>query len=275
MFEYRGRTALVTGASSGTGTAFVHALAAKGMNVILSARSAERLDQIAGAVAATHGVRAEVVVADLSAATAVETVREQLLQRGLTVDLLVNNAGFATHGHFENIPAERDHAEVMVNVAAVVGLTHAMIPGMLAGGGAVINVASTAAFQPLPFMAVYSASKAFLVSFSRALAEEYRDRNIRILVLCPGPTDTNFFEASGAKQAAVGRLRTAEQVVTTGLRALEKGHTFVVDGAMNACAGLFARMLPGSFTARMAGRVTRPRGMPESYSTQEGNDGEH
>jgi uncharacterized protein len=258
MFEYRGRTALVTGASSGVGTAFVHALAAKGMNVILVARSGDRLGRIASEAAATYGVHTEVVVADLSEAMVAETVRQEIHQRGLTVDLLVNNAGFATYGYFEKIPAERDHAEVMVNVAAVVGLTHALVPGMLARGGAVINVASTAAFQPLPFMAVYSASKAFLVSFSRALAEEYRGRNIRVLVLCPGPTDTNFFEASGAQEAAVGRLRSADQVVATGLRALENGRTFVVDGAVNAWAGLFARMLPGSFTARMAGRVTRP-----------------
>jgi short-subunit dehydrogenase len=260
MFEYRGRTALVTGASSGIGTAFVHALAAKGMNIVLVARSADRLRQIADEMSAVHGVRVEVIVADLSEAPAVEEVRLEVERRGLAVDLLVNNAGFATYGHFENIPTKRDHDEVTVNVAAVVGLTHAFVPGMLArGGGAVINVASTAAFQPIPFMAVYAASKAFLVSFSYALAEEFRDRNIRILVLCPGPTETNFFEAAAAKEAAVGRLRTADQVVATGLRALEKGRKFVVDGPGNAFTGFMARMLPASFTAKMAGRVTRPR----------------
>jgi short-subunit dehydrogenase len=173
---------------------------------------------------------------------------------------LVNNAGFATHGHFETIPADREHDEIMVNVAAVVGLTHAFVPGMLdRGGGAVINVASTAAFQPIPFMAVYAATKAFLVSFSRALAEEFRGRDLRVVALCPGPTETNFFEVAQAREAAVGRLRTAEQVVATGLRALERGRSFVVDGAVNALSGFFARMLPGSFTARMAARVVRPR----------------
>lgn len=260
MFEYRGRTALVTGASSGIGTAFVHALATRGMNVVLVARSADRLRQIADEIAAKHGVRAEVVGADLSVASAAEAVRLDVEQRGLAVDLLVNNAGFATHGHFDKISAQRDHDEIMVNIAAVVGLTHAFVPGMLTrGGGAVINVASTAAFQPLPFMAVYAASKSFLVSFSYALAEEFRDRNIRVLALCPGPTATNFFEAAAAKEAAVGRLRSADQVVATGLRALEKGRTFVVDGTGNAVTGFLARMLPASFTAKMAGRVTRPR----------------
>jgi short-subunit dehydrogenase len=260
MFEYRGRTALVTGASWGIGTAFVDVLASKGMNVILVARSADRLRQIADEVKAKHGVRAEIVVADLSEGTAVEAVRAEVDQRGLAVDLLVNNAGFGTYGHFETIPAQREHDEIMVNVAAVVGLTHAFVPGMLTrGGGAVINVASTAAFQPIPFMAVYAATKAFLVSFTYAVAEEYRDRNIRVLALCPGPTETNFFEVADAKAAAVGRLRTADQVVATGLRALEKGRTLAVDGMGNAVTGFLSSMMPSGFTAKMAGRVTRPR----------------
>lgn len=260
MFEYRGRTALVTGASSGIGTAFVHALAQRGMNIILVARSLDRLGEIAADAATKHGVRTEVIAADLSEATAAETIRAQVEQRGLSVDLLINNAGFATHGHFESIPAKRDHDEVMVNVTAVVGLTHAFVPGMLQrGGGAVINIASTAAFQPLPFMAVYGATKAFLVSFSRALAEEYRGRNIQVLVLCPGPTETSFFDVVGTKDVAAFKLRTVDQVVATGLRALEKGRSFAVDGMANAVSGFLARMLPGGFTARMASRVTRPR----------------
>jgi short-subunit dehydrogenase len=260
MFEYRGRTALVTGASSGIGTAFVRGLAARGMNVILVARSADRLKQIAAEVASQYGVRADVLTADLSEANAAEKVRVQVESHDWVVDLLVNNAGFATHGFFEAIPIQRDQEQVMVNVAAVVGLTHAFIPGMLRrGGGAVINVASTAAFQPLPFMAVYGATKAFLVVFSHALAEEFRDRNVRVLAICPGPTATNFFEVVGSADVAVGKMRTAEQVVATSLRALEKGRVVVVDGAVNALSGFFARLLPGGFTARMAGRFTRPR----------------
>jgi uncharacterized protein len=259
MFEYRGRTALVTGASSGIGTAFVHALAAKGMNVILVARSADRLNQIAAEVESKFGVRAETLIADLSEASAAQAVRAQVEQRGLAVDLLVNNAGFATHGFFEEIPAQRDQDQVTVNVGAVVGLAHAFIPGMLARGGGIINVASTAAFQPLPFMAVYGATKAFLVSFSYALAEEYRDRNIRVLAICPGPTETKFFEVAGSRDVAVGKMRTAEQVVETGLRALEKGRVIAVDGKTNALSGFFSRLLPSAFTARMASRFTRPR----------------
>ncbi|HZZ82141.1 MAG TPA: SDR family oxidoreductase [Gemmataceae bacterium] len=260
MFEYRGRTALVTGASSGIGTVFVEALAAKGMNVILVARSADRLGQIATEVSGKYGVRTEIVTADLSEANAAEAVRSEVEQRGLIVDLLVNNAGFATHGYFETIPAKRDQEQVTVNVTAVVGLSRAFIPGMLTrGGGAVINIASTAAFQPLPYMAVYAATKAFLVSFSQALAEEYRGRNVHVLALCPGPTATKFFEVAGSTDLAVGKMRTAEQVVETGLRALEKGRGLAVDGTVNALNGFFAGLLPGAFTARMASKFTRPR----------------
>jgi short-subunit dehydrogenase len=260
MFEYRGRTALVTGASSGIGIAFVHALAARGMNVTLVARTADRLNAVAQEVIAKYEVKAEVIPADLTADRAAETVQQEVERRGLVVDLLVNNAGFATHGFFDEIAPRRDHEEVIVNVAAVVGMAHAFLPGMLSrGGGGIINIASTAAFQPIPFMAVYAASKAFVVSFSLALAEEYRNRNIRVLALCPGPTDTRFFETAKANEAAFGRLRSAEQVVATGLRALEKGRGFVVDGFGNKFSSFMARMLPAPFTAKMAGRVVRPR----------------
>jgi short-subunit dehydrogenase len=260
MFDYRGRTALVTGASSGIGTAYVHALAAKGMSVILLARSSDRLNQVAAEITSKYGVRADILCADLSEPTAAESVRAQVEERNWTVDLLVNNAGFATHGYFEGIPAKRDQDQVAVNVGAVVGLCHAFLPGMLTrGGGGIINVASTAAFQPLPYMAVYAATKAFVVSFSQALAEEYRARNIRVLAICPGPTATNFFEVAGSKEIAVGKMRTAQQVVDTSLRAFEKGRAVAVDGTVNALNGFFASMLPGGFTARMASRFTRPR----------------
>lgn len=259
-FDYSGRTALVTGASSGIGSAFVPALAARGMNVVLIARSSDRLRALADEVTNRHKTRAEVISADLARPESIESIRQEIDRRGLSVDLLVNNAGFATYGHFEKIDAARDRDQVVVNVASLVGLTHAFVPPMLdRGAGGVINVASTAAFQPIPFMAVYAASKAFVASFSFALAAEYRGRNIRVLVLCPGPTDTNFFATSQAQQAAVGRLRGVDQVVATGLKAFDRGRDLAVDGFGNTLAGLFARKLPPSFTARMAGRVTRPR----------------
>lgn len=258
MFTYQGKTALITGASSGIGLAFAHALAARKMNLVLVARSEERLRALATELAQKHNIRAEVIASDLSQAGAVPALQQEVEQRGLIIDLLINNAGFGTHGYFEKINPERDHQEVMVNVTAVVDLAHAFIPSMLARkSGAIINVASTAAFQPVPYMAVYGASKAFVLSFSEALAEEYRTRGLRVLALCPGATETPFFDIAG-EAASVGKRRTPEQVIATGLRALEQGRTVVVDGTSNAFLAAMPRLAPRWLVARVAGRTVHP-----------------
>ncbi len=167
MFTYQGKTALITGASSGIGRAFAQALARRGMSVVLVARSEERMRILATELSQRYGVRTEVIPADLSQEDATRQIRHEIQQRGLAVDLLVNNAGFATNGYFEKLSPERDHDQVMVDVAAVVHLTHAFVPALLehSPGAAIINVASTAGFQPVPYMAVYGASKAFVLSF--------------------------------------------------------------------------------------------------------------
>ncbi|MBV9690639.1 MAG: SDR family NAD(P)-dependent oxidoreductase [Ktedonobacteraceae bacterium] len=159
MFTYQGRTALVTGASSGIGEAFARALAGRGMNVVLVARSEEKLRALAAELSGQYCVRAEVMAADLGQEQAVQLIEQEVERRGLTIDLLVNNAGFGTYGLFETLSPEREHQEVMVNIAATVALTHAFVPSMTARGqGAVINLSSVAGFQPLPYMAVYGAS---------------------------------------------------------------------------------------------------------------------
>ncbi len=210
MFAYRGKTALVTGASAGIGAEFARALAARGSDVILVARSQERLRALADELARDFGVRAEVIAADLTRADAARDLYAEAEVRGLTVDLLINNAGFGTHGPFETLAPARDHAEVMLNVAAVVDLTHLFLPAMLKrGDGAVINVASTASFQPVPYMAVYGATKAFVLSFSEALWAECRGRGVRVLALCPGTTATEFFDVVGTQDAGRGDRRQA------------------------------------------------------------------
>ncbi len=259
MFTYKGKTALITGASSGIGLAFAHALAERSMNVILVARSEERLRILAKEIAEQHNVRVEVIAADLSQVQEVERIQQAVEQRGLTVDLLINNAGFGTHGFFDTLAPEREQEEIMVDVASVVALTHTFLPSMIARGeGVVINVASISAFQPTPYMAVYGASKAFVLSFSQALSEEYRKRGIRFLVLCPGATETNFFQVAG-EGLVVDRKRTSEQVVTTGLQALEQGRTLVVDGQVNAFGAFAVRFLPRSLVTRISGQMGRPR----------------
>ncbi len=259
MFAYGEKTALITGASSGIGYAFAHALASRHMHLILVARSEERLNALATELSNKFSVTTNVIAADLGKENAAQSVEQEVERRGLTIDLLVNNAGFANNGYFETIPAERDHQQVMVDVTTIVDMAHAFIPPMVARGeGAVINVASTAAFQPLPYMAVYGASKAFVLSFSQALYEEYRSRGIRVLALCPGATETPFFETAG-DSASVGKRRTPEQVVNTGLRALEQGRSVVIDGASNALTAQMPRLFPRQLVARIAGQMIRPR----------------
>jgi short-subunit dehydrogenase len=260
MFPYHGKTALITGASSGIGAAFARELAARGMTVVLVARTEAALTALAAEISERQGGSAHVVVADLSREMSVAEVVHAVKDRGLTVDLLVNNAGFMTHGPFESVDPALEHREVMVNVAAVVGLTHAFLPGMLQRReGGVVNVASVAGFQPIPFLAVYAATKAFVISFSVALWEECRDRNVCVMGLCPGTTTTELFERAAAPEAAVGKPRTVQQVVATALRGLDRKRSLVTDGLQNTLLTHGPRLIPRWFAARCAGKTVRPR----------------
>lgn len=252
-------TALITGASSGLGAEFARQLASGGHDVILVARTGDRLNALAERLVRQHGIRAHVLVQDLTEPDAARRVAAEVAARGLSVDLLVNNAGFGTCGRFEQIPAARDHDQVMVNVVALVDLTHEFLPGMLRRGrGAVINVASNAAFQPSPWFAVYSASKTFVLNFGLALRQEYRRRGIRVLTLCPGPVETAFFDTIGTRKAAViGRMTTPEPVVRAALRALERDRGYVTPGLSNALAAHLTPRRPRTLVAALAARITR------------------
>jgi uncharacterized protein len=250
-------TSLVTGASSGIGAAFARALAARGSNLVLVARSAARLEALATELAAAHGVRAEVVVADLADPGAPDAIAAELHARSIEIDTLINNAGFGTHGEFAALDGRRERDEVIVNVYAPAALTRALLPAMIARKrGAVVFVASTAAFQPVPYMATYGATKAFLLSFGEALAEEVREHGVRVVVLCPGQTDTAFF--ARIDEARVGRARTPEQVVSTALRALERGRVVAVDGFSNYALANSNRFAPRRLVAGMVARMQRP-----------------
>jgi len=259
MIDYRGRTALVTGASSGIGRAFAVSLAARGARLVLAARSRDRLEALAAELERTHGAFARPVQVDLSTEDGPDRAMAAARAAGLEVDVLVNNAGFGTHGGYESLAADRDHREVMLNVAALERLTHLAVPGMLARGwGVVVNVASTAGFQPLPYMAVYGATKAFVLSFSQALWGEYRDRGVRVLAVCPGPTETDFFRIAG-EGAAHGRKRTVDQVVTGSLKALDRGRPVFIDGPSNVLAAQSIRLAPRRAVIRGASAILKPR----------------
>jgi short-subunit dehydrogenase len=264
MSTYTGKTALITGASSGIGAAFAQALAAQGANLILVARSEDKLRELATTLASQHSIRAEVIAADLSRPAAGQELFAATQQLGLPIDILINDAGFGTYGSFDSIDAGREQQEIMLNVAAVVDLTHRFLPAMIArGNGSIINVASTAAFQPVPYSAVYGASKAFVLSFSEALWAEYRGKGVRVLVLCPGPTSTNFFNVVGTEDGALGTKETPEKVVQVALRALEKGMPSVISGLQNVLQANSVRFFPRGMVARIGEQMMRPRGRQE------------
>jgi uncharacterized protein len=251
-------TALVTGASAGLGAEFATQLAESGHNLVLVARSADRLQRHAEHLRATHGIRVDVIVQDLTAPDATARITADLAAAGRTVDVLVNNAGFGTAGRFEDIPDGRDQEQLMVNVVALVGLTRALVPGMLARGhGSVINVASTAGFQPSPYFATYSAGKTFVLNFSLALRSEYRGRGIRVLALCPGPTETSFFDTVGARAALGGKLMPANTVVGAALRALDRDRAYVVPGLGNSLNAHLTPRRPRRLVTAIAKLVTR------------------
>ncbi|MCZ8523054.1 MULTISPECIES: SDR family NAD(P)-dependent oxidoreductase [Paenibacillus] len=260
MFTYSNKTALITGASSGIGEAFARSLAALACNLILVARNEAKLKALAAELSAVHQVKTTVIALDLSVPGTAQALFSEVQKHQLKVDLLINNAGFATYGYFEQIPGERQHEEVMLNVAALVDITHAFMPDLLRSrDGGLINVSSTAAFQPDPYMAVYGATKAFVLSFSEALWAENRSRGLRVLALCPGATETSFFDVVGAKEASVGNRLTPDTVVQKALRALEKGRSHVITGRQNYLVAQVSRLFSRHFTLGIVERTLRPR----------------
>ena len=263
MRTLKGRTALVTGASSGIGEAIARRLAQEGANVVLVARSEAKLRALADALSGEHGIRAAVVVADLIQPGSAEAVRRDADAQGITVDVLVNNAGFGTYGPFEDIEPGREQDEVAVNVAALVALTHAFLPPMLLRGeGAILNVASTSAFQPGPYMAVYAASKAFVLSFSEALWAECRGRGVHVVALCPGAVETPFFAALGDDRArqtpALSRMARVEDVAEGAIRALRGSRPTRIVGGRNWLMAQSVRFVPRGIVARMGAGMLRP-----------------
>jgi uncharacterized protein len=252
------RTAVVTGASSGIGAAFAEALAPRAAELVLVARREERLHALAERLRGTGAPAVRVVVADLQEPDGVRAVLDAVADR--EVDLLVNNAGFATHGPFAAEDPARIAGEIALNVGAVVALTRGVLPGMVGRGrGAVLNVASTAAFQPVPFMAVYGATKAFVLSFTEALWGELRGSGVRALAVAPGATATEFFDVAG-DGASVGRRGAPERVVATALRALDRpgAPPSVVPGRVDALTARLPRLLPRSAVVRVTRRLVAP-----------------
>ncbi|WP_175696116.1 SDR family NAD(P)-dependent oxidoreductase [Burkholderia ambifaria] len=263
-FDFHGKTALVTGASSGIGRAFAYALAKRGARLLLVARSRDKLRDLAAELRRDYACDADFLTADLSTPDAVHTIDCHLKVTGKVIDVLVNNAGFAAYGRFETIPWTRQRDEVLVNCMAAIELTHLLLPGMQArSAGVVINVASTAAFQPDPYMAVYGATKAFLLSFSEAVWAENRHRGIRVVALCPGATQTAFFDVVGAQEAAVGTPMPVASVVRDALWALDRNRSHRIVGTRNRLLANLQRLLSREMSARLVEKILRPRDVQE------------
>ena len=244
----RRRTALVTGASSGIGLDLAKRFAAEGYDVALVARSEGKLKEVAAALEAEHHVRTHVVTADLAQPRAAEALVAELDQRGIEVDVLVNNAGYALYGAFTDIDLADELAMIQVNIVALTHLTKLLVRKMVARKeGRVLNVASTAAFQPGPLMAVYYATKAYVLSFSEALANELAPSGVTVTALCPGPTRTGFQARAQMEQSKLVRGReimTAETVARVGYDGLMKGKTVVIPGVGNKMMAQAVRFLP-------------------------------
>lgn len=264
-YIYQGKTALVTGASGGIGEVFARELAARGMNLVLVARSEGKLRGLAEELSRNHGVKVHVQPTDLSRPGAAAALHAACKAQSLAVDLLLNNAGFGTFGQFETIAAERETELIQVNVTALVEMCHAFIPDMLARGPgvAVVNVASSAGFQPTPYFATYGASKAFVLSFSEALWAEYRGRGLHVLAVCPGATRTGFFDASQSEELKQhsffnSLMMTSEEVVKQSLRALERGKHYIINGWMNYLMAHSARTSPRFMVALVSKFFMKP-----------------
>ena len=229
------KTALITGASSGIGEAFARELASTKTDLVLVARSQDKLEQLATELSSKHQIKTEVIAKDLTTAAAGQSVFEAVQAQGLTIDLLINNAGFGDYGNFSDRPLSKQLAMVQLNVAAVVELTGLFLPLMQQRrDGAIINVSSIAGFQPIPYMSVYAATKAFVLNFSEALWSENKDRGVKILAVCPGPTESKFYDRADFPDSTTGlnntTMASSEKVVCESLKALEKNQSTVVAG---------------------------------------------
>ncbi len=248
--DLKDKTVLITGASSGIGKCFAENLAAQGCHLVLIARSKDKLERLAKSLRSQYSVNADAFHSDLSQPESPKKLFQEIQQSGITVDILINNAGFGRVGCFENVSEVPDQELLSVNVNSLVALTHLFLPQMLEKGfGGIINISSTAAFQPIPFLSIYSASKSFVLTFTESLWGELQPRGIRVLCLCPGNTRTEFHERAGVPKNRVFLTAEAEDVVRFGLNVFQKGkRPTAVYGLINRILAQGYRLSPRMLT---------------------------
>ncbi len=258
--EWNGKWALVTGASAGIGEAIAKELAAGGANLVLTARRVDRLQQLAANLRSQHKISTEIFEADLAKLLAPEEIFRFTEEKGISIDLLVNNAGFGQYGELSAVETQRLLDMVQVNCTAVLHLTRLYLPKMIARRrGDVLIVSSTAAFQAVPYISTYAATKVFDLYLAEGLAEEMKPHGIRVCALCPGTTESEFHEVAGHPAHSKGRQETAQKVARTGLQALAAGKSYVISGLGNYLGAHGERLVPRRFVTRVAAKMFRPQ----------------
>jgi short-subunit dehydrogenase len=262
MFNYHGSTALVTGASKGIGEVFAEHLAARGMNLVLVARSLGALESLAQRLSAKHRIQCTVLNADLADPGSADWIAAELERRDIQVDLLINNAGLGLSGNFLSHELKQEQGSIQVNIQTLVSLSYLLGKGMQSrGSGGIINIASNASFQPLPAMATYAATKAFVLHFSEALSHELAGDGVHVMAVCPGPTATNFFSGTTTNLSAKD-MDSSESVVQKTISAFDQGKTVVYPTRISVRLGmLLPRFLPRSLVTKIAGMATKKMGL--------------
>ncbi len=265
---YADRWALITGASSGIGAEFARRLAAHGMHLVLTARRKELLEKLADELHTRHGTKTEIIIADLIDTAEPQRLCESIAEKEIQIELLVNNAGFGWVGTIDETEQSRMRDLVQLNVASMTELTYRLLPAMLERGhGGIINVSSVAGFQPVAYMPTYSASKAFVLHFSEALWAECRDRGVTVTALCPGTTQTDFFDVANVPGwLKKHKFSTPEQVVKAALKALERRKQFVIPGWKNWLITFGVRIARRKMVVLQSMKFFRPRKKDDSSS---------
>lgn len=250
------RWTLITGASSGIGAELARVFAARGYPLVLIARRHERLEALGAEIGQAYGVPVEIMALDLGDREAPRDLHEMLLERGIAVHTLVNNAGFGLRGYFASLPHEKQLAMIDLNVTALASLCRLMLPGMIERKrGGILNVASLAAFQAGPYMAVYYATKAFVLSLSEALHDEAKPHGVTVTALCPGPTESEFSDTAGLKDSRLFKagVMSSTEVARVGIEGYEAGRAIVIPGTRNRTGAIGAKFAPRFLSRRIAG----------------------
>ncbi len=261
MTNNNAKTALITGASSGIGKALASEFAKDGYNLVLAARGVAKMQAVADEIQKRYKVKVAVIGADLESNDGATRLHADIKARGITLSVLVNNAGYGTFGEFKQSALAPELAMMQLNMNTVVSLSKLFLPDLIATRGKLLNTASTAAFQPGPYMAVYYATKAFVLSFSEAIAAELEGTGVTVTALCPGPTASGFQDKADMHDSALVRgkkLPTSEEVAAAGYRAMQRGQRVFVPGAMNWIMAQSIRFTPRNMVTMMVKMMSRP-----------------